>query len=265
MLLHAFVPASRANGPGLRAVVYFQGCSLQCPGCWNPSSHKFRGIEVTVPEVAQRFEEARRLEPLEGATFSGGEPMQQAEGLLELMREIRKTAPAASLGMFTGYTESELASGRFVTRLGPDVEQKCELWRTVRELLDFAVMGRYDQTQPSIAPLRTSEIKGSYCLAAATKRATSDRNSSKSASRKVGNPYSRDSPCSAFLPETKPRKRADQARESRTAPRRTSRHTSNWGVDACLSRSGPDVDSGSGDQENEKGETQHGSYANAFD
>jgi len=157
MLLHAFVPASRANGPGLRAVVYFQGCSLQCPGCWNPSSHKFRGIEVTMPEVAQRFEEARRLEPLEGATFSGGEPMQQAEGLLELMREIRKTAPAASLGMFTGYTESELASGRFVTRLGPDVEQKCELWRTVRELLDFAVMGRYDQTQPSIAPLRTSE------------------------------------------------------------------------------------------------------------
>ncbi len=156
MLLHAFVPVSRANGPGLRAVVYFQGCSLQCPGCWNPSSHKFRGIEVTVPEVAQRFEEARRLEPLEGATFSGGEPMQQAEGLLELMREIRKTAPAASLGMFTGYTESELASGRFVTRLGADVEQKFELWRAVRGLLDFAVMGRYDQTQPSIAPLRTS-------------------------------------------------------------------------------------------------------------
>ena len=82
--------------------------------------------------------------------------MQQAEALLELMREIRKTAPAASLGMFTGYTESELVSGRFVTRLGSDVEQKCELWRTVRELLDFAVMGRYDQTQPTMEPLRTS-------------------------------------------------------------------------------------------------------------
>jgi anaerobic ribonucleoside-triphosphate reductase activating protein len=156
MLLHAFVPASRANGPGLRAVVYFQGCSLRCPGCWNPNSHKFRGIDVTVTEVAERFEEARRLEPLDGATFSGGEPMQQAEEMLDLMREIRKTAPAASLGMFTGYTESELASGRFVTRLSADVEQKCELWRTIRELLDFAVMGRYDQTQSAIAPLRTS-------------------------------------------------------------------------------------------------------------
>ena len=46
MLLHAFVPASRANGPGLRAVVYFQGCSLHCEKCWNPATHKFRGVEV---------------------------------------------------------------------------------------------------------------------------------------------------------------------------------------------------------------------------
>jgi anaerobic ribonucleoside-triphosphate reductase activating protein len=156
VLLHAFVPASRANGPGLRAVVYFQGCSLHCEKCWNPNSHKFHGLEVTVLEIAQRFEEASRLEPLEGATFSGGEPMQQAEALLELMREIRRTAPAVSLGMFTGYTESELTSGQFVTRLGSTVERRCELWRAVRELLDFAVMGRYDQTQPAIAPLRTS-------------------------------------------------------------------------------------------------------------
>ena len=89
-------------------------------------------------------------------TFSGGEPMQQAEALLELMREIRRAAPTVSLGMFTGYTESELTSGQFVTRLGSTAERRRELWRAVRELLDFAVMGRYDQTQPAIAPLRTS-------------------------------------------------------------------------------------------------------------
>jgi len=82
--------------------------------------------------------------------------MQQAEALLELMREIRKVAPAGSFGMFTGYAESELVAGRFVTRLGATVKQKRELWRTVRELLDFAVMGRYDQTQPTMEPLRTS-------------------------------------------------------------------------------------------------------------
>src|ERR1035438_6909929 len=160
MLLHAFVPASRANGPGLRAVVYFQGCSLHCARCWNPATHKFRGVEVPVLEVVQRFEEASRFERLEGATFSGGEPMQQAEALLELLRMFRRTCPSVVLGMFTGYTESELACGRFVTRLGATVEQKCKLWRAVRGLLDFAVMGRYDQTQPSLAPLRTSKKPG---------------------------------------------------------------------------------------------------------
>ena len=157
MLLHAFVPASRANGPGLRTVVYFQGCSLQCAGCWNPDTHKFLGIEVTVLEVAQRFEEASRLERLQGLTFSGGEPMQQAEALLELMKELRKVAPAVSFGMFTGYAEHELAAGRYVTRQKATVEQKRELWPTVRGFLDFAVMGRYERTQPTMAPLRTSQ------------------------------------------------------------------------------------------------------------
>jgi anaerobic ribonucleoside-triphosphate reductase activating protein len=137
-------------------VVYFQGCSLHCPGCWNPTSQKFHGIEVTVLEVALRFEEAIRLESLEGVTFSGGEPMQQAEALLEVMREIRRVAPAMSFGMFTGYTETELAAGRYVTRLRANAEQKRELWRTIQGLLDFAVMGRYDQTLPVKEPLRTS-------------------------------------------------------------------------------------------------------------
>ncbi len=82
--------------------------------------------------------------------------MQQAQALLELMREIRRAAPAVSFGMFTGYTENELAAGRYVTRLRATVEQKRTLWQTVRGLLDFAVMGRYDRTQPTMAPLRTS-------------------------------------------------------------------------------------------------------------
>ena len=107
-------------------------------------------------EVARRFEEATQLESLEGVTFSGGEPMQQAEALLEVMREIRRVAPAVSLGMFTGYTESELAAGRYVTRPRAAAEQKRELWRTIQGLLDFAVMGRYDQTLPVRRPLRTS-------------------------------------------------------------------------------------------------------------
>jgi pyruvate-formate lyase-activating enzyme len=43
MLLHALIPASRANGPGLRTVLFFQGCSIHVQSCWNPKSHQFHG------------------------------------------------------------------------------------------------------------------------------------------------------------------------------------------------------------------------------
>ena len=109
MLLHALIPASRANGPGLRAVVFFQGCSIGCPNCWNPSKHQFRGTEVTVDAVDQEVLRARQEHTLEGVTFSGGEPMQQADSLLRLIQCLRQQAPELSFGMFSGYAEHELA------------------------------------------------------------------------------------------------------------------------------------------------------------
>ena len=156
MLLHAFVPASRANGPGLRAVVYFQGCNLNCAGCWNFLTHSFDGPEVSVAEVVNAVLEAHRRGPLEGITFSGGEPMQQASALLVAMMEIRKAAPVLRFGMFTGYTEAELAAGTYFTREAVAVEEKQAVWRRIRGYLDFAVMGRYNYALPSREPLRTS-------------------------------------------------------------------------------------------------------------
>ena len=43
MLIHGFVAHSQVNGPGVRAVVFFQGCNLSCAGCWNPATHAFVG------------------------------------------------------------------------------------------------------------------------------------------------------------------------------------------------------------------------------
>jgi pyruvate-formate lyase-activating enzyme len=37
--LHALWPRSRANGPGVRMVLWLQGCTLGCPGCFNPATH----------------------------------------------------------------------------------------------------------------------------------------------------------------------------------------------------------------------------------
>ena len=158
MLLHAFIPASRANGPGLRSVVFFQGCSLGCHGCFNPESHAFdAGAEVDNLVVAERVVRAHKEHGVEGVTFSGGEPMQQAPSLLELIEALHHQLPNLSFGLFSGYTDLELVLGDYWI-WGRDYSEpdRRRIWQDIREHLDFAVLGRFNETQPSGLPLRTS-------------------------------------------------------------------------------------------------------------
>ena len=66
------IPESVVDGPGLRAVVFFQGCPHHCPGCHNPETWDPQGGErLSLDEVWRRL----RYHPLlSGVTFSGGEP-----------------------------------------------------------------------------------------------------------------------------------------------------------------------------------------------
>ena len=103
--LHAFEPASRANGPGLRAVLWLQGCTLNCPGCFNPATHDPEGgYETTVEETVREI--LSRKKQIEGVSFSGGEPFQQPEALLSLVTRIH--AAALTIVIFTGYTLEEV-------------------------------------------------------------------------------------------------------------------------------------------------------------
>ena len=133
MLLHALIPASRANGPGLRAVVFFQGCKVGCVGCWNPRTHPFHGAEITVDAVAQEVLRARQEHTLEGITFSGGEPMQQADSLLRLIQCLHQQAPELSFGMFSGYAEHELDQGQYwIWGDGSSEQHRKRLWQEIR-------------------------------------------------------------------------------------------------------------------------------------
>src|ERR1019366_1398632 len=157
MLLHALIPASRANGPGLRSVVFFQGCKIGCVGCWNLQSHAFHGPEVTVVDVLKQVLQARQEHTLEGVTFSGGEPMQQADSLLRMVQRLHHQAPELSFGMFSGYAEHELASGKYwIWGGGFSDQQRKHLWEEIRGNLDFAILGPFNQAQPGNLPLRTS-------------------------------------------------------------------------------------------------------------
>jgi len=156
MLIHGFVAHSLVNGPGVRAVVYLQGCNLVCASCWNPATHAFVGPPRGVQDVAEQVAAAHRTRVIDGVTFSGGEPMQQALDLLDLIRLLKRTRPELSIGMYSGYTEHELESGRFWTHLGIAQGARRRIWEDIKQDLDFAVLGRFVAARPSTLPLRTS-------------------------------------------------------------------------------------------------------------
>ena len=82
--------------------------------------------------------------------------MQQALDLLDLIRLLKRKRPELSIGMYSGYTEHELESGRFWTQLGIAQEARRRIWEDIKQHLDFAVLGRFVADRPSALPLRTS-------------------------------------------------------------------------------------------------------------
>ncbi len=96
------VPATEAEGPGLRLALWFQGCPLRCPGCCNPEMLPFTGgTPTSVASVLRQVEQAG----VEGVTLLGGEPLAHAAGAAALARELQ--ARGKSVMVFSGFTLEE--------------------------------------------------------------------------------------------------------------------------------------------------------------
>ncbi len=102
--LAGFLPESVVDGPGIRFVLFAQGCEHHCPGCHNPQTHDLSGGELV--DLGEIFDRIKKAKLLRGVTFSGGEPFLQAAALAVLGRQIR----ALGLGLVTysGYRFEEL-------------------------------------------------------------------------------------------------------------------------------------------------------------
>jgi len=82
--------------------------------------------------------------------------MQQALDLLEVIRLLKRARPEISVGIYSGYTERELDSGRFWTRDGIAREAGQAVWANIKLQLDFAVLGRFVAPTQSQRPMRSS-------------------------------------------------------------------------------------------------------------
>jgi anaerobic ribonucleoside-triphosphate reductase activating protein len=92
---------SIVDGPGIRFVIFAQGCEMHCKGCHNPQTwDKNGGYDITFGELLRRIE-ANPL--LDGVTLSGGEPFLQAAALAELCGLIREQTNLDII-TYSGYT-----------------------------------------------------------------------------------------------------------------------------------------------------------------
>jgi anaerobic ribonucleoside-triphosphate reductase activating protein len=95
---------SIVDGPGLRAVLWTQGCAHHCPGCQNPQTWDFDGGGLVPIEMVK--EAIDELEYQDGITFSGGDPMFQPEACNELAEYCR--SKGLNIWVYTGFTFEEL-------------------------------------------------------------------------------------------------------------------------------------------------------------
>lgn len=147
--LHAKLARSEVNGPGLRAVIWLQGCARRCPGCFNPDAQPIEPRILATP--ADLADWVRAIDGIEGITISGGEPMLQAPLLADFLRLVRQQTNL-SVVVYTGYLLEEL----------DDLPSA----RDVLKLTDVLIDGPYDATCPAHDGLRGSLNQRIHLLSA---------------------------------------------------------------------------------------------------
>lgn len=99
-----FTTDSIVDGPGLRTVIWTQGCSHNCPNCQNPQTHDFNGGGL-IP-IGAVIEEIDKLECQNGVTFSGGDPMFQPLACSIIAKHLKKKK--YNIWAYTGFTYEQL-------------------------------------------------------------------------------------------------------------------------------------------------------------
>lgn len=98
------VSDSIADGPGLRFVLFVQGCPRSCPGCHNPQTQCLDGgYDLSAEAILSQI---RQNPLLSGITFSGGEPFLQAARLVPIARECHRLG--LDVITYSGWTFEEL-------------------------------------------------------------------------------------------------------------------------------------------------------------
>lgn len=130
------VNESIVDGPGIRLVVFTQGCRHNCPGCHNPDTHSFDGGSLM--DIDDIIKKVKANPLLDGITLSGGEPFEQAPACAEL----GKKAQLAGLDVvtYTGYRYEYIVKNAGAR----------EGWAELLQISDILIDGKFELDKKSL-------------------------------------------------------------------------------------------------------------------
>ena len=98
------IEESIVDGPGIRFVIFMQGCPHNCYGCHNPDTHDPNGgYDMSIDEIVTKISNNPLID---GVTISGGEPFWQADKLIKLVYKLKEMK--YNILVYSGYTFEEL-------------------------------------------------------------------------------------------------------------------------------------------------------------
>ncbi|KPB03420.1 4Fe-4S single cluster domain-containing protein [Bacillus sp. CHD6a] len=132
--IHRFLESTKAEGPGLRACLWVQGCSIHCKGCGVPWTWSTQaGKVVEIQKIYEQIMKSKEEHGIEGVTFLGGEPFDQSDGLSLLGGKLKEEG--LSIMTFSGYTYELLTTSNR------------EDWKSLLEVTDLLIDGPFIQEQ----------------------------------------------------------------------------------------------------------------------
>ena len=130
------VKESIVDGPGIRLVVFTQGCVHNCEGCHNPETHSFsHGYYMEIEEIINMVKENPLLD---GITLTGGEPFHQGRNCAILANKVK--AMGLNIVTYTGYTFEEIVNEMEINNS----------WKELLLATDILIDGKFDIEKKSM-------------------------------------------------------------------------------------------------------------------
>ena len=145
-----------SNGPGIRVAIFVQGCTFNCPNCFNPETHDFNEGKEFSDEMIEEVLALAAADHIAGLSILGGEPLhpKNIKEVTSLAKKFKEKYPHKSIWLWTGFNYEDIKGNEITSYLDVLVDGRYQ-----DELHDFMLKWRGSSNQRVIDIKKTIKNK----------------------------------------------------------------------------------------------------------